>query len=250
MVRIDFVDVPAQGRVYRRERRVRLGDVTPAGRARFDAVARYLQDIARDDSADSGLENPMGWVVRRTAVRVTQWPVFQEALVLATWCSGIGARWAERRTSITGEHGGVVESATLWVHVDVDTGRPARLAAGFADRYAEAANGRRAEAKLFVPPDPPAAAARRPWPLRQTDFDVLGHVNNAAYWAALEELFGGFEGPVPTPVYGIVEHRVPVAPGAEVTLVRADADAEGGFGWWLVTGGASATAGWFSPGMG
>ena len=25
------------------------------------------------------------------------------------------------------------------------------------------------------------------WPLRATDIDVVGHVNNAAYWAAIEE---------------------------------------------------------------
>ncbi len=28
---------------------------------------------------------------------------------------------------------------------------------------------------------------RRPWLLRATDIDVIGHVNNAAYWAAAEE---------------------------------------------------------------
>jgi acyl-ACP thioesterase len=139
MVRIEFVAVPKQGRVVRRERRVRLGDVTPTGRVRFDALARYLQDIARDDSADSALENPMGWVVRRTAIQVHAWPQFQEALTLATWCSGIGPRWAERRTSIVGEHGAHVEATTIWVHVDASTGRPARLVAGFAERYAEAA---------------------------------------------------------------------------------------------------------------
>ena len=249
MVQIDLVDVPTRGRIFRRERRVRLGDVTPTGRARFDALARYLQDIARDDSADSALENPMGWVVRRTAIHVDRWPVFQEHLGVATWCSGIGARWAERRTSIVGEQGGAVESASLWVHVDPLTGRPARLVAGFADRYAEAASGRNADAKLVVPADPPPDATRRPWPLRHTDFDVLGHVNNAAYWNALEQLLGDTRGCVDPPVFAVVEHRLPLAPGAEVALVRADPDERGGYGWWLTAAGATATAGWFAPGV-
>jgi acyl-ACP thioesterase len=30
-------------------------------------------------------------------------------------------------------------------------------------------------------------AAAEPWPLRAVDIDLLGHVNNAAYWAAIEE---------------------------------------------------------------
>ena len=28
---------------------------------------------------------------------------------------------------------------------------------------------------------------RRPWPVRVTDFDVFGHVNNAIYWSAVED---------------------------------------------------------------
>ncbi|MFM2113860.1 MAG: hypothetical protein RL643_818, partial [Actinomycetota bacterium] len=31
---------------------MRLGDVTPKGRLRLDATARYLQDIATDDALD------------------------------------------------------------------------------------------------------------------------------------------------------------------------------------------------------
>ena len=30
-------------------------------------------------------------------------------------------------------------------------------------------------------------AAATPWPLRAVDIDLIGHVNNAAYWAAVEE---------------------------------------------------------------
>jgi acyl-ACP thioesterase len=239
MVEIELVDRPPSGRVFTRERRVRLGDVTPGGRVRFDALARYLQDIARDDSADSGLENPMGWVVRRTAIRVTCWPQFQEGVVLATWCSGVGPRWAERRTSLTGEHGGAVEAATLWVHVDAATGRPARLVDGFLGLYGEAARGRTADAKLIVPADVPPVADRRPWPLRRSDFDVLQHVNNAAYWEALEELLG--PDPIDLPCTAVVEHRQPVAPGEEVELAGTVDVA--GRSWWLVTDGLVAAAG-------
>jgi acyl-ACP thioesterase len=36
-------------------------------------------------------------------------------------------------------------------------------------------------------PGPPDDASRRPWPLRSTDLDVMGHVNNAITWAAVED---------------------------------------------------------------
>lgn len=241
-----LVPRPARGRVFTTQRRVRLGDVTTAGRVRLDALARYLQDVARDDSADSGLENPMGWVVRRTALVVRAWPVFQEAIGLETWCSGIGPRWAERRTTIVGEHGGLVEAVTLWVHVDAATGRPARLVAGFVDLYGEAAGGRGAEAKLVLDAAPPADAERMPWPLRRTDFDVLGHVNNAAYWEAVEERC---DPPGPAlPLVAVVEHRAALEPGDPATLAVAP-DGTGTAAWLCGPAGAAAACAW-GPGGG
>ncbi len=35
--------------------------------------------------------------------------------------------------------------------------------------------------------NPPDGVGAIPWPARFSDFDVLGHVNNAVYWAVVEE---------------------------------------------------------------
>lgn len=182
-----FVALPDEGRIFATQRRVRLGDVAPSGRIRVDALARYLQDIARDDSADSGLPNPMAWVVRRTAIEVVRAPVFQERVKLTTWCSGVGSRWAERRTTIAGEHDGLVETATIWVHIDPESGRPARLGPEFAALYGPTAAGRKVDARLSHDTEVPAGTPLRPWQWRATDFDVLDHVNNAAYAETVEE---------------------------------------------------------------
>ena len=40
------VTLPPKGRVFRHRDRVTLADVSPAGRARLDALARWLQDAA------------------------------------------------------------------------------------------------------------------------------------------------------------------------------------------------------------
>jgi acyl-ACP thioesterase len=215
-----LVGAPPSGRIVTTERRVRLGDVTVEGRLRIDAVGRYLQDVARDDSAASGIANPMGWVVRRTFLDVVCAPVFQEQVELRTWCSGYGARWAERRTTITGERGGTVETVTLWVHVDPVTGRPARLGEDFFALYGEAAQGRRVDARLPAEPPVPVDAVRQPWPWRRADLDILGHVNNAAYGAALEEALAGAGGPLTT-FTAEVEYRDPAQPGASGELVHA-----------------------------
>ncbi len=178
------------GRRFTVERTVRLGDVDAAAELRLDAIGRYLQDVASDDALDAELPNAMGWLVRRTMIRVDRPCVLNETLRLTTFCTGAGRSWAERRTSISGGGGVAVEAVSLWVQIDVETGRPARLGDEFFDRYGEAAGGRTVSSKLGLPGPPPDATTHR-WRFRETDLDPFDHVNNAAQWAALESLLAG-----------------------------------------------------------
>src|SRR3954451_11967811 len=41
-----LIPVPVEGRRFVARRAVRLGDASPGGRLRLDAIARYLQDVA------------------------------------------------------------------------------------------------------------------------------------------------------------------------------------------------------------
>jgi acyl-ACP thioesterase len=167
---------------------VRLGDVTPKGRMRLDAIARALQDVANDDGVDAvGVNEAASWILRRTTIVAEQFPVFREALSLTTWASGAGARWAERRTTIVGDRGAHVEAVALWVYVDLATGRPRKLDPWFWDSYGTSVGDRRVNARLAHNDPPPEAAAPKPWPVRFADFDLVGHVNNAVYWAIVEE---------------------------------------------------------------
>ena len=230
--------LPAKGRRFSATRQVRLGDATANGRLRLDALVRYLQDVAADDSADSGLPDAGAWVVRKTVVRVERPAAYGERLELTTFCSGTGSRWAERRTSVTGDRGGRIEAASVWVYVDLATGRPRRLPAAFDGLYGEACGGRQVKARL-VHPDPPADAERRPWPLRATDFDVLGHVNNAAYWEPVEDVVAG-RGLFKGPVRAELEHRSAVEPAADVELAIVEENPLRI--WWLADGAVSASA--------
>ena len=63
----EMVDRPLAGRTFVGSRRVRLGDCSPGGRIRLDAIARYLQDLSDDDTRDAGLAQ-MTWGVRRTVI--------------------------------------------------------------------------------------------------------------------------------------------------------------------------------------
>lgn len=184
-----ILPLPASGRVFGRSRRVRLGDVDATGRLRLDAVARYLQDIATDDSDDLGTLEARAWVVRRTSIEQRRAPHNAEDLDLVTFCSGMGGRWAERRVSVTGAQGGSVEAVTLWVHLDPVTGRPKTLPEEFIATYREASGGREVTARQLHEPivSGDAEVHTMPWWPRVTDLDVLDHVNNAVAWEVVEQ---------------------------------------------------------------
>jgi acyl-ACP thioesterase len=225
-----MVDVPSIGRVYEGRQRVRLGDVSPAGRLRLDALARYVQDVANDDTRDAGFGDVLGWVVRRTVVDVERFPVYLEPLVLSTWCSGVGSRWAERRCRIVGGGGGLVETATLWVHLDTETMRPKPLPDEFHAIFTPSAAGRVVRARLHHAEAPTVVSGRDPFALRFADFDVLRHVNNAVYWVVVEEELARRR-ELRAPLRAELEHREPVEPGADVEVLVEDRD--GGSALWL-----------------
>jgi acyl-ACP thioesterase len=174
-------------------------------------VARWLQDVAFSDVLDAGLEDGL-WVVRRARVEVARMPALGERVRLRTWCSGIGQRTAERRTTVEGDRGGAARAVAVWAHLDPVTGVPARLGERFHEIYGSSAGPDRPDHRLRHPP-PPDGAARLPWTFRAADVDVAGHVNNAVYWEALEE--GGELPAAPTIE---AEHPTPAVAGPALVV--------------------------------
>jgi acyl-ACP thioesterase len=212
----ELVPPPARGRVFEREVGPGLADVTRSGRVRLDAIARWLQDVAFGDIVDAGLADRGGWLVRRARMKVEAFPRFGEPISVRTFCSATGRLAAERRTSVSGG-GGAVEAVAMWIHVDLETLRPLRLGEEFQAVYGESAGSRKANFRLGHPA-PPAGATAAAWRFRASDTDMAGHVNNAAYWEPVEELFA--EAGEPESADLEIEYREPAQPG-DAAIVRA-----------------------------
>jgi acyl-ACP thioesterase len=225
------------GRRFTAERPVRLSDTDPHGRLRLDAVARYLQDVAADDILDAGWSpDEHIWVVRRTVLEAQQ-PFLEDTRVeLTTWCAAVAASAAARRTTLTGDRGGHVEAEMTWIHLGRDL-QPQRLGERFLSVYGASAEGRRATTRLQLP-GPPHTAEPVAWRLRRTDLDQLGHVNNAAYWPPVEELFADH---LRGPFRAILEYRQPLDLDDPLEL-RRSAEA-----LWFTVGGESRAAAIVQP---
>ena len=159
-------------------------------------------------------------MVRRTVIDVHRFPKYLEEIDLTTWCGGLGSRWAERRTQLTSLDGEVLaDAAALWVHVDSETLQPSRVPEDVVTTLDASAGGREVGAKLLLKSKLFALNAKvsqEPWPLRFSDFDVVKHMNNAAYWEMIEEHLAQHS-ELREPLRAIVEHIVQVEHGQDLT---------------------------------
>ena len=199
---------------------MRLTDMDRTGRLRLDAVARFLQDVAIDDVQETGWGLPEHlWFVRRIRVEVRT-PFLEDREVgLVTWCSGLAAIAAGRRWSLEGDRGGRIEVDSVWIHLGPEQ-RPARIES--FGIYAEATGGRPVSTRLELPA-PRDDAPRSPWPLRSTDVDLHGHLNNAVYWQAVEDVARSEGVDLAAPLVAELDYRDPIDLADRVELATSRA---------------------------
>jgi acyl-ACP thioesterase len=83
------------------------------------------------------------------------------------------------------------------------------------------------------------------WPLRTTDVDRMGHVNNAAYWAAVEHRLAGGEPDLRRPHRARLDYRHPIDLGEPVVV--AEEAREGRYGAAFVVAGDVKAVAWVEP---
>ena len=139
----------------------------------------------------------------------------------------MGSHWAERRTQIKCVGEVVIEAAALWVRVDFKTMKPVALSKELTELLSSATNGRKISSRLEIGRNLPDLtsnnATSQDWPIRFSDMDAVGHLNNAAYWEVLEEYLGANSGQR-APLLATVEHHGAVDPGDKVRIVTQKLD--------------------------
>ncbi|ORM32181.1 acyl-ACP thioesterase domain-containing protein [Williamsia sp. 1135] len=229
---IDLPERLEQARFYEANYRVRTGDIDQEMRLRLDGLSRYLQDIANDniEATEFHTSDPY-WIVRRTVIDVIRPISWPGDVTLQRWCGALSTRWTNMRVRVTSTHqtnrfnpepreDGLIETEAFWINVN-DKGLPTRLSDSAFDLLSQSAQEHRLKWKsMNTASAPETTDSDRNHVLRATDFDPFKHLNNAAYWAAVEDELLDHPDLVEGPHRAVIEYLRAIAPESTVTIKR------------------------------
>ncbi|WP_072805666.1 acyl-[acyl-carrier-protein] thioesterase [Rhodococcoides yunnanense] len=211
---------PPEGEGFETNWTVRPGDVDPNNRLRFDGIARYLQDVGSDnlDATSLGETDPF-WIVRRTVIDVVVPVEFPDRVHMRRWCSSMSTRWSNMRVSIGSGKGARIETEGFWINISATTGMPTRISDTALELLARTTDQHRLRWKAWLTEAVPAESHTDVrFPLRATDIDSFNHVNNAAYWHAVEEFVVDHPHLVARSHRAVIEYLSPVLANEHVTI--------------------------------
>ncbi|MGB3602109.1 MAG: acyl-ACP thioesterase domain-containing protein [Gordonia sp. (in: high G+C Gram-positive bacteria)] len=220
---------------YTADYRVRTGDIDQEMRVRLDAVARYLQDIANDNIAALPFyETDPFWIIRRTVIDVLEPITWPSDFTAERWCSALSTRWTNMRVRINAvsetnrfnsemRPNGHIETEAFWINM-TESGLPARISDLAMETLEPMTDEHRLKWKAMNPGKAPAAAdvdlPDREHVLRITDFDPFKHLNNAAYFEAVEDELVDHPDLIAKPHRAVIEYLRAIQPGMQVTIRR------------------------------
>ena len=169
-------------------KQVKYFEVDTAFKLKLGHLFRLLQEAAIDHSEKIGLgsktlvEGGSVWVLNRVEVEILRYPEYLEELTLITWHKGSQGYRAYRDFILYAGDEKIATAASMWLYVDTQRRRIIRIPAGVSAAYTietESAMDNRfdtwkAETR-FTPTFSKSIS------VRTSDYDPLGHVNNAVY---------------------------------------------------------------------
>lgn len=162
-------------------------EVDLTGRARPSAVMGYLQEAATRAALALGVSAPevlekyhARWLVVRAWYRLDEPVSWNDTVTIRTWHRGGRLASSYRDFDLHRDGRPIGEAVTLWALSDVDSGKLVPM--GHLPEYQGTDGGELCKAvslhKLRLPVDLPDREER---PLRYSDTDYNGHVNNNRY---------------------------------------------------------------------
>lgn len=183
---------------YRGTHFLKTAELDQEGRMPLAVLVTLIQQSAEQDAASLGfgVEELLGegltWMLLRLRVRLetAAWPAGRQDLTVETWPSACDARFAFREFTFTAGEGPFAHVWSDWLMVDRESGRPVRLKERFTSRHLDPRGVRPLEPFPQIKPEGEPLLLME-FPVRLSDLDVNGHVNNSHYAHWIREAVPG-----------------------------------------------------------
>ncbi|MGN0417875.1 MULTISPECIES: acyl-[acyl-carrier-protein] thioesterase [Anaerostipes] len=117
--------------MYTFESRIRYSELDPSGKLSVPGVFNYFQDCSSFQSEELGVgvdyleQKGKTWVLNAWQVVIRQLPLECDIVKVSTWASGFNKFHATRNFTLKTKNGEILAYAnSIWVYVDMKTGRP------------------------------------------------------------------------------------------------------------------------------
>jgi medium-chain acyl-[acyl-carrier-protein] hydrolase len=110
---------------FEKEYRVHVYETAPDGKLNLYSLFNYMQDIASDHAVKLGfgrddlMKDNRFWVLSRMYAVITEWPLWEETLIVKTWPNGTDKLFALRNYEVNNSDGRHIASGTSsWLILD------------------------------------------------------------------------------------------------------------------------------------
>ena len=173
--------------MYTFDSRVRYSEIASDGLLGICSAVHYMQDCSIFQSEALGVgvgelkKHNRAWLISSWQVEFLRRPELGEQITIGTWASGFKAMYGYRNFLIRDkDKNPLVKAATIWIYLDIESGRPARAEGPGVTAYPlEPALPMEPQSRKIKIPE--GLEPKGEFPVRGYQIDTNGHVNNGAY---------------------------------------------------------------------
>jgi len=161
-------------------------------RMNLSSLAKFLQETAGEHAEDLGVgftkfkEMNIAWVLYKQVIKITEWPLWGDEIVLKTWPSAVDKLMCYREFEIySSEEKLIGKVSTSWIVINLENRRPLRTSKYYdlpQTEWKDVNFPELIKSKLTTDKE---SELIREYKVRLQDIDVNNHVNNTRYidWA-------------------------------------------------------------------
>jgi medium-chain acyl-[acyl-carrier-protein] hydrolase len=174
---------------FEKEYTVHVYETNPDGRVSLFSLFNYMQDIASEHAVilgfgrDDLMKNNQFWVLSRMYAVISDWPSWEDRIIVKTWPCGTDKLFAMRSYEVRFPDGRIIASgASSWLVIDRTTKKIQRPGEQLTQYNSETNPARlpvRSAVKLADLPD--KGEISKAFRVKISDLDVNLHTNNVNY---------------------------------------------------------------------